>query len=68
MVGLIPLFAVETLEPELLDRLPGFQETAGMVYHLPSRSDHQSGLHAQTGNGGAATAFDCRAGSGCVAS
>jgi Mannosylglycerate hydrolase MGH1-like glycoside hydrolase domain/Glycosyl hydrolase family 63 C-terminal domain len=25
MVGLIPLFAVETLEPELLDRLPGFQ-------------------------------------------
>jgi len=25
MVGLIPLFAVETLEPELLDRLPGFK-------------------------------------------
>jgi hypothetical protein len=24
MVGLIPLFAVETLEPEMLDRLPGF--------------------------------------------
>ena len=24
MVGLIPLFAVETLEPELLDKLPGF--------------------------------------------
>jgi hypothetical protein len=24
-VGLIPLFAVETLEPELLDRLPGFR-------------------------------------------
>jgi hypothetical protein len=24
MVGLIPLFAVETLEPELLERLPGF--------------------------------------------
>jgi hypothetical protein len=24
MVGLIPLFAVETLEPEVLDRLPGF--------------------------------------------
>jgi hypothetical protein len=24
MVGLIPLFAVETLEPELLNRLPGF--------------------------------------------
>jgi hypothetical protein len=26
MVGLIPLFAVETLEPELLNRLPGFQK------------------------------------------
>ncbi|GMU84000.1 MAG: hypothetical protein AMXMBFR47_38700 [Planctomycetota bacterium] len=25
MVGLIPLYAVETLEPELLDRLPGFK-------------------------------------------
>jgi hypothetical protein len=26
MVGLIPLFAVETLEPELLEKLPGFKE------------------------------------------
>jgi hypothetical protein len=26
MVGLIPLFAVEVLEPELLERLPGFAE------------------------------------------
>jgi len=26
MVGLIPLFAVETLEPETLDRLPGFRK------------------------------------------
>jgi hypothetical protein len=25
MVGLIPLFAVETLEPKLMDRLPGFR-------------------------------------------
>ncbi len=25
MVGLIPLFAVETLEPEMLERLPGFK-------------------------------------------
>jgi len=24
-VGLIPLFAVETLEPEMLDRLPDFK-------------------------------------------
>ena len=26
MVGLIPLFAVETLEPELLEKLPGFSK------------------------------------------
>ncbi|HEX2712717.1 MAG TPA: hypothetical protein VHM88_10905, partial [Candidatus Acidoferrales bacterium] len=26
LVGLIPLFAVETLEPELLERLPGFKQ------------------------------------------
>jgi hypothetical protein len=26
LVGLIPLFAVEVIEPELLDRLPGFKE------------------------------------------
>ncbi len=26
MVGLIPLFAVETLEPEMLDQLPGFKK------------------------------------------
>lgn len=26
MVGLIPLFAVETLEPEMLERLPGFKK------------------------------------------
>ena len=25
MVGLIPLFAVETLEPEIVERLPGFK-------------------------------------------
>ncbi|MGI9107540.1 MAG: MGH1-like glycoside hydrolase domain-containing protein [Pyrinomonadaceae bacterium] len=26
MVGLVPLFAVETLEPELLERMPGFKK------------------------------------------
>ena len=24
MVGLIPLFAVDTIEPEIIDKLPGF--------------------------------------------
>jgi hypothetical protein len=47
MVGLIPLFAVETLEPELLERLPGFRkrlewflnhrpDLAGLVSHWES--------------------------------
>ncbi len=47
MVGLIPLFAVETLEPEMLDRLPGFRrrlewflnhrpDLAGLVSHWQS--------------------------------
>src|SRR6266568_7065326 len=36
MVGLIPLFAVETLEPELLERLPGFAgRLEWMLEHRP---------------------------------
>ena len=31
MVGLIPLFAVETIEPALLEQLPDVQAAAGMV-------------------------------------
>jgi hypothetical protein len=37
MVGLIPLFAVETLEPELLDRLPGFKRR--LEWFLAHRRD-----------------------------
>jgi hypothetical protein len=37
MVGLIPLFAVETLEPELLDSLPGFKRR--MHWFLENRPD-----------------------------
>ena len=37
MVGLIPLFAVETLEPELLDRLPGFHKR--LEWYLAHRPD-----------------------------
>jgi hypothetical protein len=37
MVGLIPLFAVETLEPELLDRLPGFRKR--LEWYLAHRPD-----------------------------
>nr|WP_236646400.1 hypothetical protein [Gemmatirosa kalamazoonensis] len=36
MVGLIPLFAVETLEPELLDRVPEFrQRLEWFLHHRP---------------------------------
>jgi len=37
MVGLVPLFAVETLEPELLDKLPDFTER--MQWFLKYRPD-----------------------------
>jgi hypothetical protein len=37
MVGLIPLFAVETLEPELLDRLPDFKRR--MEWFIGNRLD-----------------------------
>jgi len=37
MVGLIPLFAVETLEPELLERLPGFKRR--LEWFIENRRD-----------------------------
>ncbi len=37
MVGLIPMYAVETLEPELLDQLPDFKRR--MEWFLNNRSD-----------------------------
>jgi len=37
MVGLIPLFAVQTLEPEMVDRLPGFKRR--MEWFLRNRPD-----------------------------
>ncbi|MBL8179729.1 MAG: glucosidase, partial [Bryobacterales bacterium] len=37
MVGLIPLFAVDTLEPKVLDRLPGFRRR--MEWFLANRPD-----------------------------
>ena len=41
MVGLIPLFAVETFEPEDLERLPGFRRRMEwFMAHNPDFSDH----------------------------
>jgi hypothetical protein len=37
MVGLIPMFAVETLEPEVLDQLPGFKRR--LEWFIDHRSD-----------------------------
>ncbi|HKQ99088.1 MAG TPA: hypothetical protein VJT09_00365 [Pyrinomonadaceae bacterium] len=37
MVGLIPLFAVETLEPEMLENLPGFHRR--MEWFIQNRTD-----------------------------
>ncbi len=37
IVGLIPLFAVETLEPAIIDQLPGFKER--MQWYLMNRPD-----------------------------
>jgi hypothetical protein len=37
MVGLIPLFGVETLEPEVLDRLPGFKRR--LEWFIDNRPD-----------------------------
>ncbi len=41
MVGLIPLFAVETLEPELIDKLPGFKRRMQwFIENRPELSEH----------------------------
>ena len=41
MVGLIPLFAVETLDPEVVDRLPGFKRRMQwFIENRPRLSEH----------------------------
>jgi hypothetical protein len=44
MVGLIPLFAVETLESDIVDKLPGFKRR--MQWFIENRPDF--GLHVET--------------------
>jgi hypothetical protein len=44
MVGLIPLFAVETLEPDIVDRLPGFQRR--MQWFIDNRPEFRE--HVET--------------------
>ena len=47
MVGLIPLFAVETLEPRLVEQLPGFKRR--LEWFIDNRQDltAQRGLHGR---------------------
>ena len=67
MVGLIPLFAVETLEPEMLERLPGFKRRLEwFVEHRP-RPDRQRRVHADAGTRRAAAAVGRHAPIGCGA-
>ncbi len=46
MVGLIPLFAVETLEPEIVDALPGFKRR--MLWFIENRPEFRPHVCATT--------------------
>ena len=50
MVGLIPLFAVETLDSELVDRLPRFKHR--MQWFIENRPDFSAHVETQTYDGG----------------
>jgi Mannosylglycerate hydrolase MGH1-like glycoside hydrolase domain len=50
MVGLIPLFAVETLEPEVVDRLPGFMRR--MQWFIDNRPEFRANVDTVTLAGG----------------
>ena len=46
VVGLIPLLAVQTIEPEMLDRLPGFaRRLRWFVEHRPDLIQHVACMH-----------------------
>ncbi len=50
MVGLIPLFAVETLEPEILAKLPGFRRRMDwFMKNQPAFDDHFEMQHTPRG-------------------
>ena len=50
MVGLIPLFAVETLEPEIIDRLPGFRRR--MQWFIDNRPEFRGHVTTTVGPAG----------------
>ena len=63
MVGLIPLFAVETLEPELLEQLPGFKRR--LEWFIDNRPDLIGNVACMRtpGMGERRSAFHCDPGS-----
>ncbi|MBI3329022.1 MAG: glucosidase, partial [Nitrospinae bacterium] len=50
MVGLIPLFAVETLEPEIVDTLPGFRRR--MQWFIDNRPEFREHVETMEKSGG----------------
>ena len=63
MVGLIPLFAVETLEPEVLDKLPGFKKRLEwFIDNRPDLTEHTACMQ-HAGQRAAPPAVDRDAGS-----
>jgi len=49
MVGLIPLFAVDTMEPEIIDQLPGFRRR--MEWFMRNRPDLCRNIHSLSREG-----------------
>ena len=49
VVGIVPLFAADTLEPQLLDRHPGFKKR--MQWFIENRQDLTEGLASMTHGG-----------------
>ncbi len=49
MVGLIPLFAVDTMEPEVIDQLPGFRRR--MEWFMRNRPDLCRNIHSLSRQG-----------------
>ena len=58
MVGLIPLFAVETLEPDLLDRLPAFKQR--LEWFVAHRPDLTANVASHAHDAGRASGGCCR--------
>jgi hypothetical protein len=55
MVGLVPLFAVETLESDIVDKLPGFKRR--MQWFIENRPEFLDNLETWTSTGGLVRRF-----------